>query len=613
MTKEQLVIGEVSWGVYKWFIELGTFKLGALTLLTYALWRGSTVISDLWVAWWSDRAEPFSRTYTDEQYLTFFGITVAISIILVYARQIVFAYFTIAVCRKSHAAMIARIIRAPTSFFDTTPMGRILNRFTKDMDGLDVRIPDALGSILMTGFNLIGMLVMVAVTSPYILVIFPFLIVVLRFVYVKYTTTVRGVKQLEAITRSPVLAVVNETLGGLSTIRAFGMVEHFRDKHIQRSLIAARPAYNTRCAQRWLSSRTEIVGTVILFVAAYIAAIMHVMQDGSSALTMSSAVIGLSLTYVISTTNAVTFLNRTLAEFEAEMSCTERIMEYSTQVPQERDVIYDAEHPRPPANWGQKGAIEFKNVSLRYRPELPLVLKDVSFSISDGMKVGVVGRTGSGKSTVILSLFRMLELEEGSSINVDGQNIADISLSDLRSRITIIPQDPVLFAGTMRSNLDPFNNHTDEELWDALQKSNIKERIASEKAGLDCPVKERGGNFSVGERQLLCLARAIMKKCSILLLDEATASVDFAADQLIQETIRTVFRQCTVITVAHRLSTIIDADKVVVLGEGKVIEDGTPIELLNNDSGVFTSMLKQLGDTEFANLKTLALNHSLNN
>eukprot|EP00744_Colponema_vietnamica_P009682 GILI01013744.1.p1 GENE.GILI01013744.1~~GILI01013744.1.p1 ORF type:complete len:1049 (+),score=241.48 GILI01013744.1:470-3148(+) len=605
MEKERVVIGEVSWEVYGWFLRLGTLTLTFATLGLYSLWRASSVITDMWLTWWSNRGTPFNRTYTDTEYLQFFGITTAISIVFIYCRQMALAQFTVSVCKASHEAMVARLIRAPTSFFDTTPMGRILNRFTKDMDGLDVRIPDLVSQILMTTFNLLGMLILVAITTPFILILTPFLAFAIRVVYLQYSRTQRSVKQLESVSRSPVLAVVNETLGGLSTIRAFGMVEHFREKHDSRADKAARPAYNARAAQRWLSSRTEIIGTVILFFAAYIAALSRV-TDAS--LGVSAKVMGLSLSYVISTTNAVTFLNRSFAEFEAEMNCTERIMEYSTQVKQEREVTYDESNPAPAADWGANGTISFQNVSLRYRENLPLVLKGVSFAIANRMKVGVVGRTGSGKSTIILTLFRMLELE-GGSITIDGRDIAQTSLSDLRSRITIIPQDPVLFAGTLRSNLDPFDKYSDKDLWEALEKSNIKDRIQTDSKGLLCSVSEKGSNFSVGERQLLCMARAILRKCSILLLDEATASVDYQADQIIQDTIRTVFKDCTVITVAHRLSTIIDADKVVVMAEGQVLEDATPHELLQKEDGAFTGMVRQLGDEEFARLKEVAAMH----
>eukprot|EP00388_Colpodella_angusta_P047838 GDKK01074132.1.p1 GENE.GDKK01074132.1~~GDKK01074132.1.p1 ORF type:complete len:722 (-),score=75.64 GDKK01074132.1:181-2289(-) len=606
MEKEKVVLGEVSWQVYWWLLKLGTITLTLGTLVMFTLWRGASIIADLWLTWWSNRNTPFDRTYTDLEYLEFFGITTGISVVLIFVRQMALAQFTLSVCKESHAAMIARLIRAPTSFFDTTPMGRILNRFTKDMDGLDTRIPDMLSQILNTSFTLVGTLILVAITTPFILALIPFIALAIRMVYVQYARTQRSVKQLESVSRSPLYAVVNETLGGLSTIRAFGMVEHFRDKHDNRADVAARPAYNTRMAQRWLSARTEVIGTVILFFAAYIAAISRSMDVNIG---VSAQVVGLSLSYVISTTGAVTMLNRSFAEFEAEMNSTERVMEYSTQVKQERDVVYDAEtNPSPPKDWGQNGTIEFRNVALRYRDGLPLVLKEVSFAIPNRAKVGIVGRTGSGKSTIILTLFRMLELESGS-IQIDGRDIADTSLTDLRSRITIIPQDPVLFAGTLRSNLDPFDKYTDNDLWSALAQSNIKDRIEAEKNGLLSPVTEKGTNFSVGERQLLCLARAILRKCSILLLDEATASVDFAADQLIQETIRTVFKDCTVITVAHRLSTIIDSDKVIVMADGQVLEDSTPFELLQVEGGALTGMVRQLGDSEFDRLVGIAKQH----
>jgi ATP-binding cassette subfamily C (CFTR/MRP) protein 1 len=441
-------------------------------------------------------------------------------------------------------------------------------------------------------------------------------------VYSTYVATVRNLKQLTATTRSPMMATLSETLDGLSTIRAYSVATHFRTTHMVRAQIAAVPPYCDRCCRCWLSFYTESVSNIALIAVVYAGALISTIGDGGMGITIP--VISLAISYVTSTTNAVTSLTRTIAEFAANMSSTERVQEYSLNIPIERDVVYsndggnDGLPLRPAASWPHSGAITFKDVELRYRPGLDLVLKGVSFLIPGGSKVGIVGRTGSGKSTIILSLFRMIELAAGS-ISIDGKDIANLSLADLRSNITIIPQEPVLFTGTLRSNVDPFEQQTDDEIWRALEKCRMKDRI-EEAGGLDCPVDERGANFSVGQRQLLCLARAILKKCKVLLLDEATASVDLDADALIQETIRIEFKDVTVITIAHRLETIIDADKIIVMADGFVDEIGSPHSLLSQHagsfdgtivSGAFSTMVDTLGEAKSQALRSRAQSSAL--
>jgi len=296
------------------------------------------------------------------------------------------------------------------------------------------------------------------------------------------------------------------------------------------------------------------------------------------------------------------------------MSSVERVKEYCDQLPQEKVVTYGNgpdEIEQPPPSWPERGEVEFRGASLRYRDGLPLVLKQVSIKIAAGHKIGIVGRTGSGKSTVMLALFRMVELAEGS-ILFDGVDISKLQMNDLRSKITIIPQDPMLFQGTIRSNLDPFNMVDDTAVWTVLEKVNMADRVRRDSVGLDCLVADKGANFSVGQRQLLCLARALLKGCKILLLDEATASVDFDADAMIQRTIREEFADCTVLTIAHRLATVIDSDRIVLLDHGVVQEYDSPANLLQRESH-FNAMLQRLGEEQYASLKALAIQASITN
>jgi len=366
----------------------------------------------------------------------------------------------------------------------------------------------------------------------------------------------------------------------------------------------------------------------------------------------------LGITYAIVVTGAVGFLTTMLAELIAAFSSVERVREYADELEQEREVTYttapDADAAAaardektllpltaapPPAGWPKAGAVTFDNLFLRYRPGLDLVLRGVSFHAEAGEKVGIVGRTGSGKSTIMLALFRMIEadktvtatdsgraeggelanvgatvpVDDTNRILIDGVDIASLRTDDLRQNITIIPQDPLLFAGTIRSNLDPFDQHGDEAIWEVLGKAHVRARIEAEELQLDCPVTDRGGNFSAGERQLLCLARALLKNCKVLLMDEATASIDPHHDQLLQQTIRREFADRTVLTIAHRLGTIIDSDKVLVLDAGRVLEYGRPHDLLQDvgdadgeDGGAFWSMVRELGEEEAARLAAIA-------
>jgi ABC-type multidrug transport system fused ATPase/permease subunit len=353
---------------------------------------------------------------------------------------------------------------------------------------------------------------------------------------------------------------------------------------VERNL---RSYYANVSSNRWLALRLEAIGNVFVVFAAVLA----VMGAGS----VSGGSGGLALTYSLSITQTLNWYVRQSAELESQVVSVERVKEYADVTPEAPAVV---EGRRPPKAWPEKGGIEFHKTAMRYRPGLPLVLKGdqdqgLVCSIPGGQKVGVVGRTGAGKSSLLLVLLRLVEPEPGGTLVVDGHDVLKMGLDDLRSRVSIIPQDPVLFTGTVRFNLDPFGDHGDDAVWSAMDRAHLGEHIRSLPDGLEAEVEEGGRNFSMGERQLLCLARALLRASRILLLDEATSAVDHHTDALVQGTIRKEFKDCTVLTIAHRLDTIIDYDRVLVLSDGKVAEDDHPKSLIDSDKypeGLFKSM-----------------------
>ncbi len=335
----------------------------------------------------------------------------------------------------------------------------------------------------------------------------------------------------------------------------------------------------------------ELLGAILIFATA----LFSVVAPGGT----HPAVLGLALTFSLQVTSILGFSVRSITELEAQMNSVERLDYYGKYLEQEPAATIDYDNTpgaeRPPDNWPSSGAIQIRDVQLRYRPELELVLKGVSVDIKGGEMVGVIGRTGSGKSTLMVALLRLVELA-GGSISVDGVDLAKLGLDQIRKSITIIPQDSVLFSGTVRFNLDPFGVYSEPELWDALEKSHLKEFVQDFEGGLDARVSEYGENLSAGQRQLICLTRALLRKSKVLILDEASSSLDMETDRLIQETIRVHLKDATILTIAHRLFTLADYDKIIVMDDGLVAEYGSPAELLNKPDGKFSGFVESLGE-----------------
>ncbi|XP_069135573.1 multidrug resistance-associated protein 1-like [Argopecten irradians] len=477
---------------------------------------------------------------------------------------------------KLHQKMLLTIMRCPMTFFDTTPIGRIINRFSSDVDIMDNNLPITCRISLNTFFLSLSTVIVVSVNTPqFLIIIVP--VAVLYFIILKfYIPTSRQLKRLESMTRSPVYNHFSESVSGASVIRAYRAQDRFIKESMDRVDQNLVFYYAYFVSARWLGVRLELLGNLLILAAA----LFGVFSPGQS-----GAVVGLSISYALQATSVLNVLVINISDLQSNTVSVERIKEYS-EVQSEAE--WHCKNP-PPPGWPRQGEIIFQDYKMRYRHDLDLVLKGISVNIRHGEKIGIVGRTGAGKSSLTLSLFRLIE-GTGGSIIIDGVRIADIGLHNLRDKLTILPQDPVLFSGPLRMNLDPFDQYNDDQLWTALQQAHLSEFIKTLPGMLSYQCGEGGQNFSVGQRQLVCLARTLLKKTNVLILDEATAAVDMQTDALIQETIHNEFYDCTVLSIAHRLNTVLDYDKVMVLSNGQIAEFDSPAKLLSNQDSVFYGM-----------------------
>ncbi|KAJ3255913.1 hypothetical protein HK103_005829 [Boothiomyces macroporosus] len=584
MQKEDRATGSVKaniWLTYMnsaggWFFGIGLFTL-------IAMLQACNFGNSLWLVVWTNQE---ISSWEQKQYIAVYIAFGVANSLFTYSYSAWMAFAGVRAAKLLHKNALDRVMLAPISFFDSTPLGRIINRFSKDQDSIDNGLMDSF-RIFMTTFSgaLITFVTIVYATPLFILPLLPVL-VVYYFVQKVYRATSRELKRLDSLTRSPLYAFLGETLNGLPTIRAFGEQERFiavSENYISRNI---SPSFLLFSASRWLGIRYESLGAVLVFFAAMLG-IFSRTDDR-----FSGALLGLSLTYSLQVTQSINFCVNQFTQTEIAMNSVERVAYYGDKVEQEAPALI--ENNRPEKEWPVEGTIQFENVDMKYAPELPLVLQNLNFSIRHQEKVGLVGRTGSGKSSILQVLFRMTEAANGRVL-IDGKVIQEIGLKDLRSVLGIIPQDPILFSGTFRRNMDPFNEHEDAEIWDALERANIKNKVV-ESGGLDGTVLAGGDNLSVGQRQLLCLARAMLKKPKILILDEATANVDFESDSIIQACIRKDFSHATILTIAHRLNTVIDYDRIMVLDAGKLVEFDTPSNLLKNPDGKFYSMVQETGE-----------------
>ncbi|KAI0788813.1 metal resistance protein YCF1 [Abortiporus biennis] len=586
VTKEHSEHGRVKKDVYLRYVEAAS-KVG-FTLFVLST-MGSQVVSvaaNNTLRAWGEHNREAGDNEGVGKYLLGYGLFSLTSTILgALAAILIWVFCAVRSAKHLHDSMLFAVMRAPMSFFEQTPTGRILNLFSRDIYVVDQILARVIQNVVRTLCTTAMIVTVIGYSFPLFLLAVPPLAWFYIRVMIYYLATSRELKRLDAVSRSPIFAWFSESLSGLSTIRAFSQQAIFisnNERRVDRNQICYLPSISVN---RWLAIRLEFVGATIIFVAALLA-LSALITTG-----VDAGLVGFVLSYALNTTGSLNWLVRSVSEVEQNVVSVERILHYVKLTPEAPAEVPGA----VPETWPSTGDVEFKDYSTRYRPELDLVLKDINLKVNHREKIGVCGRTGSGKSSLLLSLFRIIEPASGS-IYIDGVDITKIGLYDLRSAISIVPQSPDLFEGTIRENIDPTGEHQDADIWVALEHAYLKQFVESLDGGLDAPVREGGSSLSAGQRQLLCFARALLRKTKILVLDEATSAVDLETDKAIQTIIRgPQFEDVTMFTIAHRLNTIMESDRVLVLDAGKVAEFDTPKNLLAKTDSSFYSLASEAG------------------
>ncbi|XP_050638323.1 multidrug resistance-associated protein 1-like [Macaca thibetana thibetana] len=588
MKKEKIPVGGVKFSIILQYLQAFGWLWVWLTMVTYLGQNLVGIGQNLWLSAWAKEAKTMNDFTEWKQIrsnkLNIYGILGLIKGLFVCSGAYVITRGSLAASRTMYVQLLNNVLHLPIQFFETNSTGQIISRFTKDIFIIDMRLHYYLRLWVNCTLDVIGtILVIVGALPLFILGIIP-----LVFFYFSiqryYVASSRQIRRLTGASRSPVISHFSETLSGVSTIRAFGHQQRFIQQYkevVNENLVCF---YNNVISNRWLSVRLEFLGNLMVLFAALLAVLA-----GNS---IDSATVGLSISYALNITHSLNFWVKKACEIETNAVAVERICEYENM---------DKEAPwimsrRPPLQWPNKGVVEFINYQARYRDELGLALQDITFQTHGEEKIGIVGRTGAGKSTLSNCLFRIVE-RAGGKIIIDGIDISTIGLHDLRGKLNIIPQHPVLFSGTLQMNLDPLNKYSDSKLWEVLELCHLKEFVQSLPEKLRHEISEGGENLSMGQRQLVCLARALLRKTKILILDEATASIDFETDKLVQTTIRKEFSDCTILTIAHRLQSIIDSDRVLVLDSGSIVEFEAPQNLIRQ-KGLFYEMTTDAGITQ---------------
>ncbi|OWB77096.1 hypothetical protein B5S32_g1255 [[Candida] boidinii] len=628
--------GSVKWSVYLNYAKAcSSTGIMVVTLMVF-LTVGLSVSGNYWLKHWS---ESNSKNGSNKNVLMYVGVYALFGIgsgVATLVRAIVmWSWCSIRGARILHNKLAYAVIRSPMSFFETTPMGRILNRFSQDMSKIDSTLPRVFVAVFNAVVKTFFTFMIIGYNVPLFFVIMLFLSIIYIVYQRYYIVSSRDLKRLVSISKSPIFAHIQESLNGSETVRAYGQNNRFLHQNSINIDTSQVPLYNMKSVNRWLSTRLQVIGSVIIFATSSLA-----LSSSKSASPLSAGLVGLVMSYALRITGSLSFIVKRSVEVESNVVCCERIFEYCDLKPENYEASKESV-PVKTIGWPNNGDIKFENYSTKYRENLDPVLNGINLEIKPKEKIGVVGRTGAGKSTLTLALFRIIEAT-GGNISIDGVDTSKISLFDLRHNLSIIPQDSQAIGGTVRQNLDPLNEYTDDELWKALEMAHLKDHIISmikvkeedgnneteaaeqtrnetesettpllnsanenyasnmsdveiKKAGLDVIIAESGANLSVGQRQLLCLARVLLKPSKILVLDEATAAVDFQTDKFIQETIRTSFKDKTIITIAHRIDTVMNSDRILVLDKGKIEEFDSPSVLLKNKEGLFYKLCENGG------------------
>lgn len=611
---EERNTGAVDGHVYYSYLKAGKWLIFVpFAIISAAAMQASTNFSTYWIKYWGwnqfDKHSFNPATGEQERDHDFYiGIYVLLGctqFIFNFILDVLLGILTVLAAKSLHDEAIRRVIYSPMSWFDTTPLGRVMNRFGKDVDVLDNQLSNLVRQIISTIMSIVGATVITTYVTYYFIIAVAAVFVFAGIVGQFYRNSAREFKRIDAVLRSVLYSHFAESLGGLTTIRTYGKSQQFLNENYKRVDLENRAYLLTIVNQRWLGLRLDIAGSFLVLILGFIVAarLTTVDKNDPHALADYSSENGVAFSSIVVIAQTLGFLTRQLTEIENEMNSAERLIHYGENLPQEAE--QHVAEQTPPESWPQHGSVQLNDVWLRYRPNLPNVLKGVSMNVQGGEKIGIVGRTGAGKSSIMTVLLRLSEIT-GGSVLIDGVDVSKIGLEDLRRRIAILPQEPLLFSGTLRSNLDPFERYDDVRLIDAMKRAYLTSAAAGEpgatseggnqaltKLSLDSVIDEEGANLSIGQRSLVSLARALVKDSRIILLDEATASVDLDTDAKIQNTIRTEFGDRTLLCIAHRLTTIIGYDRVVVMDDGRVSEFDTPLALFDNPDGIFRGMCER--------------------
>ncbi|KAG2693447.1 hypothetical protein I3760_08G097800 [Carya illinoinensis] len=570
--EEERETGKVSLHVYKLYCTEAFGWWGvALVLLLSLLWQASQMLSDYWLAY--ETSEKQAMSFNPSLFISVYATIVAVSLVLILIRSFSVTFVGLKTAQIFFAQILHSILHSPMSFFDTTPSGRILSRASNDQANIDLYLPFFMSVTVSSYISVIGIVIITCQYSwPTV-----FLLIPLAWLNIwyrgYYLASSRELTRLDSITKAPVIHNFSESISGVVTIRSFKKQDSFCEENFKRVDSNLRMVFYNNGSNEWLGFRLELLGSFILCISALFMVLLP-----SSIIRPEN--VGLSLSYGLSLNGALFWAIYISCFVENRMVSVERIKQFTNI---QSEAAWEIKDCLPPPNWPAHGKIDLKDLQVRYRPNTPLVLKDITLSIHGGEKIGVVGRTGGGKSTLIQVFFRLVE-PSGGRIFIDDLDICMLGLHDLRSRFGIIPQEPVLFEGTVRSNIDPIGQYSDEEIWKSLERCQLKDVVAAKPDKLDSFVVDNGENWSVGQRQLLCLGRVMLKHCKILFMDEATASVDSQNDSVIQKIIREDFATCTIISIAHRIPTVMDCDRVLVIDAGRVGEFDKPSRLLEQPS-----------------------------